>query len=378
LHFALLYRFDTPLHRSAAIPYNARTRNDIYRIPDAAEFLHTEEQRLGKQIEFLSPEARHVIVSVNPKAGAESANARVARLVELLRQQQFEVAVRTNLDEIATEANGLFSAGQLRALVAVGGDGTAAELVNRTLPGVPLTILPAGNENLVARHLGLGPTPDECCRTVVEGAVVRCDAGLAGGRIFVVMLSCGFDAEVVRGVHEHRTGHVTTASYFTPIMSSIRYYDFPELRVYWNGDGAAHPGEAPEEAGRPVETYIGVRWLFAFNFPCYGGGLHIAPEADETDGLLDICTFRHGGLWAGLYYTAAVFAGTQRWLTDFAERQVARLRVTSDAQVPYQLDGDPGGFLPVEIEVLPGRLTLIVPKERQISSTGRLTGSQAG
>ena len=108
----------------------------------------------------------------------------------------------------------------------------------------------------------------------------------------------------------------------------------------------------------------GVRWLFAFNLPCYGAGLQIAPEADGADGLLDVCTFRHGGLWHGLYYTAAVLAGTHHWLTDFARRRAGRFRVTSDSKVPYQLDGDPGGFLPVEIEVLPKRLTLVVPQEK--------------
>ncbi len=107
----------------------------------------------------------------------------------------------------------------------------------------------------------------------------------------------------------------------------------------------------------------GVRWLFAFNMPCYGGGLQIAPEADAADGLLDVCTFRHGGLWHGLYYTAAVLTGTHQWLTDFAQRRSGGFRVTSDANVPYQLDGDPGGFLPVEISVLPQRLTLLVPRE---------------
>jgi diacylglycerol kinase (ATP) len=37
------------------------------------------------------------------------------------------------------------------------------------------------------------------------------------------------------------------------------------------------------------------------------------------------------------------------------------VRIESDVPVPYQLDGDPGGYLPLEIEVLPNRLTLIVP-----------------
>ncbi|MGA2255820.1 MAG: diacylglycerol kinase family protein [Thermoguttaceae bacterium] len=321
---------------------------------------------MEKPIEFLSPEFRHIIVSVNPKAGAGSADARVSRLVKLLHRQQLEVAVLTKLDEIAGEANRLFAAGRLRALIAVGGDGTVSELVNRTLPGLPVTVFPSGNENLLARYFNLGPTPEECCRTVVEGVVLRRDAGQANRRIFLIMVGCGFDAEVVHSLHLQRTGHITSTSYFNPIMASIRHYDYPELRVYWNKDGIAETGVASnQEPGHPPETLSdGVRWLFAFNFPRYGAGLQIAPEADGSDGLLDICTFRHGGLWHGLYYTAAVMTGTHHWLTDFARRRVSRLRVVSDSKVPYQLDGDPGGFLPLDIEVLPKRLTLVVPKEK--------------
>jgi diacylglycerol kinase family enzyme len=37
------------------------------------------------------------------------------------------------------------------------------------------------------------------------------------------------------------------------------------------------------------------------------------------------------------------------------------LRLTSDARVPDQLDGDPGGALPLELRVLPGRLALVMP-----------------
>ena len=44
-------------------------------------------------------------------------------------------------------------------------------------------------------------------------------------------------------------------------------------------------------------------------------------------------------------------------------RRMRRLRVTAEEEVPYQLDGDPGGVLPVEIEALPGRLTLVVPAD---------------
>jgi diacylglycerol kinase family enzyme len=37
-------------------------------------------------------------------------------------------------------------------------------------------------------------------------------------------------------------------------------------------------------------------------------------------------------------------------------------RLEADEPVPYQVDGDPGGHLPLEIKVLPQRLTLVVSK----------------
>jgi diacylglycerol kinase family enzyme len=280
----------------------------------------------------------------------------------------------SNLEEVAAQSNRLYGAGRLRTLIGVGGDGTAAELVNRTLPGVPLTIFPTGNENLLARHFGLGAAPEECAKTVLDGAVVQCDAGRANDRLFLLMCSCGFDADVVHTLHLHRTGHVNSASYFNPIMATLRHYDYPELRVYWKDNGVEVPPVAASGASVPPAAATpgpqangdGVRWLFAFNMPCYGGGLQIAPQADAADGLLDVCTFRHGGLWHGLYYTAAVLTGTHHWLTDFTQRRSGCFRVTAEAKVPYQLDGDPGGFLPVEITVVPKRLTLLAPQEKRL------------
>jgi len=36
------------------------------------------------------------------------------------------------------------------------------------------------------------------------------------------------------------------------------------------------------------------------------------------------------------------------------------VRIESDGEVPYQLDGDPGGVLPVEIAAMPGRMCALV------------------
>ena len=100
--------------------------------------------------------------------------------------------------------------------------------------------------------------------------------------------------------------------------------------------------------------------VFVVNLPRYAGGLSFAPQASGTDGLLDVCTFKEGSLWSGLVYLSGVMLGQHESMQDFARVQTRRLRIESTGPAPYQLDGDPGGELPVEIRALPGRLTLLV------------------
>lgn len=293
-----------------------------------------------------------VLISVNPKAGAASSRHRAERLADLLSNRGLNVEILTDLGEVGEKAKKHHSEGTLRALVGVGGDGTAAELVNRTEPGVPITMLPGGTENLLSRHLRLKDTPEGVCETILAGRTMRLDAGSANGRVFLLMIGCGFDAEVVRRLAARRGGHIGYHSYVRPILASARHYRYPEMLIY-SDDQDDYPGrmDCPQTA----------RWFFGFNLPCYGGNLRFAPEADGSDGLLDACMFRRGSLWNGLRYLAAVKQERHCRLADCATGRARRLKITSSDEVPYQLDGDPGGVLPVEIEVLADRLTVIVP-----------------
>lgn len=309
----------------------------------------------------LPVEADHVLIAVNPRAGRGPVGARVERLRATLTQQGLAVDVCTVLEEVCLRANQLHAEGRLRALVGAGGDGTAAELLNRTIPGVPVTLLPAGTANLLAKHYELPGSPEKLGEIIRAGAVASLDVGLAAGRIFLLMVSCGFDAEVVHRVHAYRQssrrgGHISYLSYLKPILQAIRSYSYPEIRIYW--DGAA---ETAECQASPIVA----RWLFACNLPRYGWGLALAPAAVATDGLLDLCAFTQGSLWHGLRYAASAQLGRHESLPDCVTRRVRRFRVTSEQPVAYQLDGDPGGFLPLDVEVLPGRLTLVVPRAKQ-------------
>src|SRR5262245_15831432 len=221
------------------------------------------------------------------------------------------------------------------------------------MPGTPLLVFPLGTENLLAKFLELTADPLQCARLISQGLVAPLDAGEASGQIFTLMAGCGFDAEVVRRLHEERTGNIHHFSYARPIFDAIRQYEYPELRVYC----AAADGSG-DDWGEPIKA----RWAFVINLPRYAGGLSFAPDASGTDGLLDVCTFKEGSLWHALLYLGGVMLGQHESMQDFVRVKTGRLRIKSDGPVPYQLDGDPGGELPVEIRVLPKRLNLIVSR----------------
>jgi len=299
-----------------------------------------------------------VVLSVNPYAGRWSAEQRVEQVAALLRKEQYQVDVATSLDRAVALAVEAYRAGTLRVLVGVGGDGTAGELVNRTPPGLPLTFLPTGTANLLAKHFRLSARPDRFVQLIGQGELVRIDAGRAGNRLFVLMASCGFDAHVAARVHlqrqgNRRGGHIGYTSYLRPIWQTTCSYRFPALCVTCE---QIHP-----EGKNTVEQWD-ARWVFISNFPRYGWGIRIAPRAAPDDGLLDLCTFSGGSPWRGLWYATCVqFGGAHRLLPDCRMRRGRRFRITGPETVQYQLDGDPGGTLPVEIEVLAGRVTLLVP-----------------
>jgi len=297
-------------------------------------------------------ERDQVLIAANPRAGTGSRRGLIEHLERELRECGLTATVEINSDALATRSLQLASEGRLRAVVAAGGDGTFRLVADRVPVGTPLAILPLGTENLLARYLEMSSDPARLARVIAAGCTVTLDAGRAGGQLFSLMAGCGFDADVVRRLHEGRTGNIHHLSYAKPILDSIRNYDYPELRIHYAPTGSEELAEQ-----------ITARWVFVVNLPRYAGGLQFAPHASGSDGLLDVCTFREGSLWHGLRYLSGVVFGQHEEMQDFVHVQTRRLRIESDARVPYQLDGDPGGELPVEIAIEAGRLTLMVSAE---------------
>jgi diacylglycerol kinase (ATP) len=185
---------------------------------------------------IVPPTRAWVGVVANPSSGRGASRRDVERLSHELARRNLKARVAWTLDERAGLVADSASDPSCRCLVAAGGDGTVAALVNER-PTVPITVLPTGTENLFARHFGLKRHPARLAATIAAGRLAPLDLGLTGSRRFTLMAGIGFDADVVTRHHLARVGRsgvarpTNRASYVEPVLRSSLEYRFPPLTV---------------------------------------------------------------------------------------------------------------------------------------------------
>lgn len=94
--------------------------------------------------------------------------------------------------------------------VALGGDGTANEVVNGLPDGVAFSMLPGGASSVFARQIGFTDEPltaaGQLARALARGHARTIGLGHLDGRRFTFAASVGFDAEAIRSVEQARWG----------------------------------------------------------------------------------------------------------------------------------------------------------------------------
>lgn len=247
-----------------------------------------------------------------------------------------------------------------RRILAVGGDGTVHEVANGILdsgeaPDTALAVLPVGTGNDFYRMVGAPGSIDEALSMLERGVRRRFDVGLArwdgGQRYFVNLMGLGVDVEVLRqrdGVRRLRG----LPQYLAALILAVMRFDPIPIRVLV--DGVAEL----EEPTYLCATTVG---------PSAAGGFMLSPGATPDDGLLDLCFVRAVGYLKIARYIPRVIRGSHGELDDVHLKRLRKIRLESPGGSPFhfQLDGelmpDPTPWL--EGDVVPGRLTVLVPPE---------------
>ncbi len=292
----------------------------------------------------------------NPVSGSGKGGRLARAVLRRLQERGCSVELREtrrpgDARRFAAEAAGF------AAVACVGGDGTVNEVVNGLPPGdaPPLAMAPCGTANVLAKELGLPRNAEGIARVIADGREVRWDLGVdrVGGRRFLLFGSAGYDAHVVHAFHAARRGPIRMWEYVVWGLQSILGYRVPCLRVELDG----------------VLLAPGAAWVQVSNVSSYGGPLVFTPRAKADDGLFEVRVLhaRRRRDVLRMFWDAILgyFLGIERTLRDVTFHRARRVRMESadGSPVPVQVDGDPGGHLPVEFEVVPGGIRVLAPPE---------------
>jgi len=293
-----------------------------------------------------------VTVLTNPMAGHGNAPHAAERAVTRFQEVGIDVVAIVGRD--ATHARELAAravADGTDALVVIGGDGVirpALQVLARS--DIPLGIVPAGTGNDHAREYAL-PTADPAAAVdvIAAGHTETVDLGLIrgpdGSQIwFGTVAATGFDSLVSDRVNRMRWPHGRMRYNVAMIAEITKLRPLP-FRLVFDGQ----------------REIVADLTLAAFgNTRSYGGGMLICPNADHSDGMLDVTMVRAGSRTKLIRLFPTVFKGTHIDLDEVTTERARTVTVESPGINAYA-DGDYVCPLPVEISAVPAALKVLVP-----------------
>ncbi|KXZ40391.1 diacylglycerol kinase (ATP) [Alkalithermobacter thermoalcaliphilus JW-YL-7 = DSM 7308] len=248
--------------------------------------------------------------------------------------------------------------GEYDLILAVGGDGTLNEVVNGVmkakLNNTPVALIPAGTVNDFGNYLSIPNDVDGLCNMIKNGKIIDVDVGRVNNNYFANVAAAGFltdvpfkasvDAKTTFGKFAYYAEAVKELQrqIFNSISLEFKYYD---------------------------KSIICDTYLFAvLNTSSTGGFRSFAPHAKINDGRFDVCIIKKSDILDAASIFLKIIRGEHINDENVIYFQTDKLcvRPLDSSQIHIDIDGEDGGILPVEFEVIPKAMKFLVPKNCSI------------
>jgi YegS/Rv2252/BmrU family lipid kinase len=231
-------------------------------------------------------------------------------------------------------------------IIAAGGDGTVNHVANGlTGSNATLGVLPMGSVNVFAMELGLPLYSLQRCWDVIEDGNVRLvDLPSANGKYFVQLAGVGLDAQVVKETSLALKRSFGPLSYLIS-AAQIAARQPPKLFI--------------ESENAPVDEGS---FVLVGNGRLYGGPFPFFKHAIIDDGLFDVVVFKRLGYLEIIKYLQDVVFSSDINAPEIEYFQTRQLRLTSEQDVPLELDGELAGNCPVDFQIRERALRVLAPR----------------
>jgi len=288
-----------------------------------------------------------VLLIYNPMSGNGVFSSNLDRVIsEYQKRDQIIVPVRAgnkrcNLDNLIS--NGGYR--EFTKIIAAGGDGTINAVVSAMMKhnvDLPLALFPAGTANDLSSYFDISTNINDMLQVATGTHRTKMDVGVAGSKYFVNVLAMGMMVDISQKTDPMAKTTLGVMAYYLRSVAEL-----PRIRPI-------HVHIKCPDFSQDLQMHA----MLVMNGRSAGGFKRLAPDASINDGLFDVLLFKSMPItnWAPLLMSLIMGQHTENKYVKYF--RTSELRIESDEELDTDVDGEPGEPLPLDVRILPNRLTI--------------------
>ena len=295
---------------------------------------------------------RHLFI-INPAAGSRDRTKYYSKLIHEAcqsRELEYEIYVSQGPGDCRRAARAAAQTGQEVKIYACGGDGTLNEVVDGAagFDNAAVSVFSGGSGNDFTKLFDDPEAFREIDR-LLDSEEVTFDLIDCCGQKSLNICSVGLDARIAADVANYKR---------LPLLSGFRAYVVSAAINIFRGISEHYRVELNGEVLDQEFTLV-----CACNGRYYGGGFNPVPEADPTDGMMDVLLIKKVPLWKVPLVIGTYKDGKYQELSQYIRYvKTNKLTIHCDKEVTVNLDGEIVPAKTVEMAISKQKLRFFYPK----------------
>jgi YegS/Rv2252/BmrU family lipid kinase len=307
---------------------------------------------------------RKACLIFNPVAGQGNPEQDLETIESILRPAiDLEIVTTTADCEPGELAKAAIERGA-EAIIASGGDGTLSAVAAALMgTDIPLGIISRGTANAFANALDLPTTIPEACEAIVAGGTQVVDMATCNGLPMVLLAGIGFEAETVDLADRDAKNRLGMLAYVLAGLKQVGSMNQFEVEIELEDKIIEVSAAAITIANAAPATSILAQGSAGVVFD--DGMLDLTIVAPATP-LVAIAT--------AFDLLSSTLRGTASQRDDVGYLRSNKFKVTTTPPQKVVLDGEVIGMTPIEVECIPGGLTVFAPQVEEVQPVEKLEG----
>lgn len=295
---------------------------------------------------------KQAMIIINPSSGREEALNYIGSTKEILHEQGYQVTVsETKKERDATHFCITACEQRFDLVVSIGGDGTLHETINGLIDQEhrpKLGVVPLGTVNDFARALHIPLDPEQAIRTLTSTRVKKVDMGCVNDHLFLNVIAVGSIAETLSMVSSEDKSRFGAFAYLKEGIKELMNKPVHHLTIQY--DDKTWEGES--------------RLFLAALTNSVGGFEKLVPDAAVDDGLIHCFIIKDLNIFSTLSVSMSLLLGSLKDHNDVVYFTAKQVHASSAETVRTNVDGEEGPALPIELNIMPRHIEVIVPEEQ--------------